>query len=139
MENNAIEQSLVDIAVGGNERQTFEEGVDAEPDDKATQRLVRCGLFVVMSMLGAMGELFKQELDKVADEDSGSNLEMDARGDEPVLTFAKEHVWDEVDEAGGHEEGSAEDVDIVEGLGREPLARRKQGYPNEDTDDDEGV
>ena len=139
MEDNAIEQSLVDIAVGGNERHTFEEGMDAKTDDKASQRLVRCGLFVVMSMLGAMGELFKQELDKVSDENRGSNLEMDARGDEPVLTFAKEHVWYKVNKAGGHEEGSAEDVDIVEGLGREPLAGRKQGYPNEDTDDDEGV
>ena len=97
------------------------------------------GTLMIVTMFRPMGEQFKEKLDKEAYEDGGGNLEVEVWCDETVLPITKKHVRHKVDKAGCQKEGSAKNVDIVDGLVRESFARRQKNNPYEDANDDEGV
>ena len=152
----------MDVAVEVDHGHAFEEGVDAESDEESGDGvdggvvavagmvvvfvMVLFGFFllftagaVVVAVFGSFGELFEEELDEEANHDGGGNLEVEVGGDEAVGVVGKEDVWDEVDEAGGEEESTTEDGDVVHQFGADVTSAGNEEGPRDDAHDDEGV
>ena len=135
MEDDAIEEALVYVAVEVNERHAFEEGVDAEANEKTRDGMdgfvvavslmgmvcmvVLMGIVflfaagtVVVAVFNATCQLLEKQLDEETHHDRCSNLEVDAGSDETVGFVAQKDVRNEVDEAGSEKESSSKDGDI---------------------------
>ncbi len=145
VEDNAVKQTLVDVAIQIDKRHAFEEGVDGEADDETCDGMDGAGVAVagvgemavvmlgglvlllaagavVVAVLGSAGELFKQQLDKEAHHDGGGNLEVPVGCDKTIGVFAKEDVGYKIDETRGEEKGTSEDGDVGCEFGADVLA-----------------
>ena len=94
---------------------------------------------VVMAMLGTFGELLQQQLDEESQHDCGSNLEVDAWGDEAEGLVAKEHVGDKIDETGRKQECTTENGDVIHGFRTDMTSPRYEDNPNNDAHNNESV
>lgn len=162
VEDDAIEEALVDVAVEVDEGHAFEKGVDAEADDEtghgmgcpvvAVALVGEMGVVVLMgfvflfaagavvvAMLGAASELLEKELDEEANHDGGGYFEVKVGGDEAVGVVAEEDVRDEVDEAGCKQESTTEDGDGGGEFGADLAAAGYERDPGNDAYNDEDV
>ena len=162
VQDDAVQQPLMDVAVGVHHGHAFEEGVDAEADDKARDRvyggvvavpgmvLVLVVVFVrflflfaagtvVVAVFGTFGELLEHYLDEEAHHYGGGHFEMDAGGYKTIGLVAEKHVRDQVDEARGKEKRAPKDGDVVHSFGADVTTSGNECGPNKDAHDDEGV
>jgi hypothetical protein len=96
-------------------------------------------MHMVVAVFGPMGEPFEQQLDEETHHDGCGYLKVEIGGNEAVGVIGEEHVGHQVDEAGGKEKSSTEDVDgIHEPRRHMPAAGDEQG-PRDDAYNDERV
>lgn len=122
MQDDAVEETLVDVAIKIDHGHALKEGMDAETYHEACDGMhiivvampgmvevlvvMLCGfdLFfaagtVVMAVFGTFGELFEEQLDEKSQHDGGSDLKVEVGRNKAVGLFAKEDVRNQVDEA----------------------------------------
>ena len=123
VQHDAVEESLVDVAVGVDEGHALEEGVQRESQEESPKGVAfvlvaGMGVLVEVAVLDVRGELLEECLDEESQRDGGGIFESEGGRGEAV----EEDVGEEVDEAYGEEVGTAEDGDGTHQPRREAFA-----------------